>query len=182
MRGRALPSISTRIATLPGRPQTVGRALPSTSTAVTSRRGALEIAGNALPSNSMPVQSLLEKVTTAKDVIRGVRKLFGDRPFVWLHGKKATPAEIIARYEEHLASMERVRQARIAYDVALDAERRLRRPMQGLTLAVKAAVLGELGGGVFPEFGWPKPKKPGPKTVKAKLAGVEKRAAKRRKS
>ena len=128
----------------------------------------------------MPVATKLEKVTTAQGVIAGVRKRFGNRPFVWLSGKKVAPDEIIGRYEAHLAAMERVRQADIAHQAALLEERRMRKPMQELTSSVKRTVLGELGGDRYPDFGWKRPKPPGPKTVKGKLAGVEKRAAKRR--
>ena len=81
-----------------------------------------------------------------------------------------------------LAAIQRVRQAHADYQAALAAERRMRKPMQALTVDVRRAVMRELSPSGFPDFGWKTPRKPGPKTVASKLAGVEKRDAKKRQS
>jgi len=180
MPGRGLPSNSRGVARLVRRLEFVGSALPASSGALMTRTWALEIDGNALPSNSMPVQARLEKVTTANDVIKGVRRRLMHMPVIPLGGRKLTPDALVALYEAQLAAIERVRQAWSAYQQALFEERRLRKPMQAMTVHVKNAVMMELGPDGYPDFGWKTPKKPGPKTVKAKLAGVQKRAAKKR--
>jgi hypothetical protein len=180
MQGSALPTICRRLATRPAPSETKGSTLPSIPGGVATLPRPLEIPGNALPSNSMPVETTLDKVTFATNVIRGVRKVFAARSFVWVDGKKLSPDDIIARFEEQLAVLEALRKASIAYDVALEAERRLRKPMHELLMGVRRSVLGELGPNAFPFFGWNKPRLPGPKTTASKLAGVQKRAAKKR--
>ena len=128
----------------------------------------------------MTVQARLEKLINARDVIGGVRRRLGKRAALWVAGKKLTPNAVIAVYEEQLAAMEAVRQAHIAYELALAAERKLRRPVQTFTLDLKATVRNELGLAAYRDFGWKLPRKPGPKTLASKLAGVQKRAAKKR--
>jgi hypothetical protein len=128
----------------------------------------------------MAIQSRIEKLTTARDVSQGVSKLLADRDVLTVAGKAVTPAEILARYQAQMAAMDRVRETWVVYKTALAAEKRMRRPMQKLTVDLKQTVWVELGPEKFPAFGWKKPKKPGPKTVASKLAGVQKRAAKKR--
>jgi hypothetical protein len=135
----------------------------------------LKIAGKPLPSNFMPVQSRIEKLVTAQDVIHGLKKRLEPGATHLVGGKRFTTEQLIARYEAQLAALEAVRQAWIAWQMALDAERKLRKPTIGLTLDLKNFVSVHFGLGAYGDFGWKAPKKPGPKTVKAKLAGVEKR-------
>lgn len=123
----------------------------------------------------MPVQSRIEKLTTAQDVIDGVRKRFTPGKVYVVAGKRYTTEQIVAMYQTQLAALEAVRQAWIAWQEALADERKLRRPMVRFTVDLKRVVHGHWGLGAFGDFGWQPPKKPGPKTVKAKLAGVEKR-------
>jgi hypothetical protein len=127
----------------------------------------------------MPVQSKLEKQEIARGAIRGVKKRFGGFAGVMIHGKKYTPAEIVAFYEKHLAAMEDIRKTWIAWQLAIRAERALRRPAATMTLGLRTVVRQQFGLEAYADFSWPKPKKPGPKTVRAKLAGVQKRAKKR---
>jgi hypothetical protein len=140
----------------------------------------LKIEGNPLPSNFMPVQSKIEKITTAGDVITGVKKRYAGVKTVTVWGKVYTPDEIIAFYEKHLAAIDDVLVKRIAWEVALELERKMRKPAIAMTLGLKTDVHNRFGRNAFADFGWKRPKKPGPKTVKGKLAGVQKRAAKRR--
>ena len=142
----------------------------------------LEIAGSALPSNSMSVQTSIEKLTVARAVIKGVRKRWSGHATVLIDGVSVTPDAIVARYEAQVAAIDRVAQTKAEYQAALAAERAMRKPMQTYTQSVKTSVLGLLGSGAMPDFGWAKPKKPGPKTLASKLAGVQKRAARRRKT
>ena len=128
----------------------------------------------------MPVQSKIEKTTTARDVITGVKKRYAGVKTVTVWGKVYTPDEVIAFYEEHLAAIDDVRLKRIAWEVALEVERKMRKPALAMTKGLKTEVYSRFGRNAFGDFGWKRPKKPGPKTVKGKLAGVEKRAAKRK--
>ena len=189
MRGRAFPGIPTGTVKRADPLAIAGSLLPRISTpsatlAMPPARPGLpwEMRGRTLPCNAMTVQARLEKVTAATDVVAGVKKHLAKRAFVWVAGKKLTPAAVIAMYEKQLAAIEAVRQAHGRYKLALAAEKRLRRPMQAFTVSLKGMVMNELGPANARDFGWKAPGKPGPKTVEAKLAGVEKRAARRRKT
>jgi hypothetical protein len=135
-------------------------------------------AGRPVPSVFMPVQTTIEKITNAQDVIRGVKKHFAKAKVVSVWGKSYAPAEIVAFYEGQLAAIEGVRLAYIAWQEALDVERKLRKPAIAMTRGLKNVVWSQRGVNAFGDFGWPRPKKPGPKTIKSKLAGVEKRRKK----
>jgi hypothetical protein len=128
----------------------------------------------------VPVQSKLEKVSNANQVVRGFRERFSGTDELWVDGKRLRVDDVVARYQAQLEAIQRVTVAWAAWQTALKAERAMRKPMRELTVALKAAVLQMLGPRVLASFGWKKPRKPGPKTVKAKLAGVQKRAGKRR--
>jgi hypothetical protein len=128
----------------------------------------------------VPVQSKLEKISIAQNVIRGIKKTLAPGEKRSIGGVVYTREELIARYEDHLAKLEAIRQAWAAWQEALAAERSLRKPMTDLTYHLKQTVHGRWGVRRFGDFGWEVPKKPGPKTVKAKLAGVEKRRKNKR--
>lgn len=153
----------------------VGSVLPTDSSTASSAATPLKIGGNRLPSISMPVQSRLEKLNNAREVIRGVKKRFEPGRTYPFHGVRLTGEEIIARFEAQLVALDAVRAAWAAWQKALGAERKLRKPLIELTTHLKRLVLMQWGPQAFVDFGWEPPKKPGPKTVKAKLAGVEKR-------
>lgn len=127
----------------------------------------------------MPVQSKLEKVDTARNVIAGIKKhLLGSKK-IPLDGTFYTPRQILAMYEAQLAAIARVDAARAAYRQALQAERALRTPMRVRTVDLKTHVQQNLGARGCADFHWEMRKKTGPKTVAGKLAGVRKRAKKR---
>lgn len=175
--GRAIPGNTfPRVSSVSGNFPTASGSAPRAAAPSTS---ALKMRGNTLPSNAMPVQSKLEKMTTARNVIAGLKKRFGSVPFMMVSGKKYKPAEVIAFYERHLAAIEDVRKKWAAWQLALRAERAMRKPAIAMTLGLKASVSNRFGFDAYADFGWSRPKKPGPKTVQAKLAGVEKRAKKR---
>jgi hypothetical protein len=123
----------------------------------------------------MPVQSVIEKVTTAQSAIEGIGKRFSPSVTYFVGGREYTKAQMIALYEEQLAAIADVRDKYIAWQGALARERKLRTPVREFTVQLKTTVHSKLGTRAFPDFGWTVPRKPGPKSVKAKLAGVEKR-------
>lgn len=127
----------------------------------------------------MPVQSKLEKVTDARNVIAGIKKrLLGDRNVI-LEGDRYTPRQVLRMYEAQLAAIARVSTAWAAYQEALRAEKALRVPMRRTTVSLKRYVQIWHGPAGCADFRWEMPKKTGPKTVAGKLAGVQKRAKKR---
>jgi hypothetical protein len=178
--GSRFPSIRIDVSTRATFVAIEGDELPPIPTTLPRQVTDLKIDGNGLPSIFMPVQSRIEKVSTARDVIAGVKKRFTPGAAQVVCGKTFTTEQIIARYEAQLAALEQVRLAYIAWQGALLAERKLRKPMIALTLDLKRFVNGNFGPSAFGDFGWKPPKKPGPKTVKAKLAGVEKRRKNKR--
>jgi hypothetical protein len=178
--GSTLPSILTVDPTRATLVETAGSAFPSIPAVASARARVLKTDGNALPSIFMPVQSRIEKLTTAQDVISGVKKRFTPGRSYMVAGKSYTTEQIIACYEAQLAALEAVRLAYIAWQVALHDERKLRKPTIRFTVDLKTVVQSNWGTSAFGDFGWKAPKKPGPKTVKAKLAGVEKRRKNKR--
>jgi hypothetical protein len=113
--------------------------------------------------------------------IGGLSTHFTGREKYKVGGKRYTPRELAAVYQAHLDAIHEVTVALAAYTAAVRKERSLGRRARSLTLLLKTTVSVEFGPdpGAWAAFGWALPKKPGPKTVAAKLQGVRKREAAR---
>jgi hypothetical protein len=127
----------------------------------------------------MPVQTKIEKLSNAHCVVRGLKKHYVRGDVLMLDGAALERDEVIARFDEQVAAIDGVLQAWGAWQAALRRERGLREPMRNLTTSLKARVWVDKTRSAYAAFGWPTPKKPGPKTAAAKFAGVQKRAKKR---
>jgi hypothetical protein len=170
------------------RVKTGGRGLPSNPALGLTLATRLGIAGSTLPPNgtraiegAMPRKTKLMKRDALRRLLSGIAKRFPPaREFV-LEQKKYTRAELAAVFEAHLRALDAVDQAHAAHRAALRKEDEAGRAAHHLAQVLQRLVAGELGRrlGVLADFGWKVPKKPGPKTTKAKLAGTTKARATR---
>ena len=130
----------------------------------------------------MPVLTKLEKVTTARNIIAGLRKRYPPGAVLMRLGRRYVREDLIALFEEQLAAIGDVETTWAAWQDALMREERLRGPAREAEVAVRDAVYNQHGAAGSRDFGWEPPKKTGPKTVASKMAGIEKRAKKRGRS
>jgi hypothetical protein len=158
-----------------------GQARPRNSAPSVDASASVEIVGEARPEDSMSKESTIQKVTMARGAIRGLKKRFGPNVVIVLWGKKWKRKDLVALLESHLAAIEEKRKRKAAYEASVAAEKALARRVLPLLLGLRRSVNITFGGGALAEFDMKRYGKPGPKTTAAKLAGVEKRAAKRAK-
>jgi hypothetical protein len=130
----------------------------------------------------MPRISKLAKLTRARSITSGLFKHFAPRIKHRIAGNRYSQREMIAVFQSHLEAIEEVDAARARLGAAVQKERALGRRADALSMELKAFIENRFGANVvvLADFGWRPPKKPGPKTVAAKLAGVKKREAKRK--
>jgi hypothetical protein len=141
--------------------------------------GHVEIVGQGSPGIAMSKESDLTKRTRAAGLVAGLRKHFkqGDRLVVG--GVEYSRDEVIAIFEEHTTALDDKRARYAAYRAVVASERKLARRSRAMYTTLHT-VLGNLFGWEnLGRFGMKQHKKPGPKTVEAKLAGVRKRAKRR---
>jgi hypothetical protein len=173
--GNGLPTICDPWEIVPRLARIVGQGLPAISDGRPIFLRPLAIVGKALPSNGMPVLTKLEKLTIADNVLRGIPKRFAGVAKVRIGGVVYTPAKLAAVYERHVAALRKVDAARSAWRQAVAEERRLGKQAAVVTRYLKKHAFGHWGPEGCDDFSFPRPRKPGPKTVAAKLAGVQKR-------
>jgi hypothetical protein len=126
----------------------------------------------------MPRISKIDKLAQARNIIRGVSSRFTKGTGYQLAGKKYSPRELIALFQAHVDAIHEVEAARARFTVAVLNEKEAARRTAGMAQALRLFIAGNFGEApeVWGAFGWDPPKKPGPKTVRAKVAGVQKRA------
>ncbi|HEV3189179.1 MAG TPA: hypothetical protein VGY54_01710 [Polyangiaceae bacterium] len=124
----------------------------------------------------MPRLSKTAKQARAASILQGLAKHFALRSSYELGGKVYTREALAGVFQAHADAVRAVDAAHAAVAVAVAKERALAKKVVHLTRMLKLAVDAEFGPAprVWAEFGWEVPKKPGPKTVKAKLEGAEK--------
>jgi hypothetical protein len=129
----------------------------------------------------MPRATKIDKLTHARNVLRGLTKHYPAHGRPRIGGKPFSRAELIALFQGHLDAMQEVETARIAFVVAVAKERVLAKRVKVTTVALRAFLSNVFGPSlaVWAEFGLQLAKKPGPKTVAGKVAGVRKRQAAR---
>lgn len=153
--------------------------LPRADVDLLAASGAVGIVGQASPGNAMSKESDLTKLTMASGLVAGLKKSFKPSDKLIVGGVPYTRDEIIAIFEEHTVAIDDKRKKYAVYRGAVARERKLAKRSLGIYLTLHT-VLGNLfGWDDLVRFGMKKHGKPGPKTVEAKLAGVQKRAKKR---
>lgn len=124
----------------------------------------------------MPKLGKVTKRARATDVIEGLLERFTDGRTYFVGGKEYTRGELVAAFQSLVDAIDEVDATRAAAADAVARERAVARRVAELTRQLKTTVSYELGitHEHFAAFGWPMPKTPGPKTVKAKLEGAAK--------
>jgi hypothetical protein len=128
----------------------------------------------------MARKSKADQHTRAAALLAGVRKHFEPKKAYVVAGTRYTGRQLVDVLEQHLRALAAVRAARAVLAEAVAEERRRGGPAAALARSLKRWVEGHFGAdpALHADFGLALPKKRGPKTVEAKLRGVQKRAAK----
>ncbi len=127
----------------------------------------------------MSKESAITKLARARNVIQGLRRHFKAREVIRVDGKDFTRAQIIRLFKRHEAAIDAKRRRYDAYLRAVADERALAKATLAMWYGIHNTVSAKLGRKNLPGFGMREHKKPGPKTVASKLAGVQKRAKRR---
>jgi hypothetical protein len=128
----------------------------------------------------MSKESTVTKVQRARKVASGMKKLFKATDEMILAGKARTRDEVIDLFTSHVAALDERDRRYQAYLAAVAAERALAKQTNAVWLDLRTAVKSLRGAAQLPKLGMKPHRKPGPRTVASKLAGVQKRAAKKR--
>jgi hypothetical protein len=131
----------------------------------------------------MPRLAKVTKRSRAFRIMAGLAKHFpvGAGPHR-LGGVPYDPEQLAAVFQAQIDAVAAVDAARAALTDAVARERAAARRATELTRDLKMVVRSRFGFSAarWAEFGWELPKKPGPKTVKAKLQGADKARATRK--
>ena len=129
----------------------------------------------------MPRIPKVDKLMQATSAIRGLTKHFPKEGKLGVGGKAMSRAGVIALFQAHLDAMQEVDRARAALRTSVTKERALAKRAKATRVLLKDCLRSRFGTDleVWGDFGLKLSKKPGPKTVAAKLAGVRKREAAR---
>jgi hypothetical protein len=178
--GRPCPDISTRLSALEQGPARACRRVQKRGRPRPGDCGSLEIGGRARPENIMSRIGAVTKAERARQVIDNLGKVFPPGAQVVLGGKAYLDDEVIAIFRAHLAAIDAKKKRYAEYQQAVAAEQALAKQTADLWQSLTNVVRVRLPATKLPVMGIKARKKPGPKTVAAKAAGVEKRAKKRR--
>ena len=130
----------------------------------------------------MPKMSKAMRAVRAMGIIAGIEKRFGRRNILALGGRQYTPGELAAVFQSQIDAVDQVDAAHAAVVNAVAREREIARTVRNLTRLLRFWIGAEFGSDAeaWADFGLTAPKKPGPKTVEAKLAGAERARATRK--
>jgi hypothetical protein len=142
----------------------------------------VEIGGQPRPENAMSKESGVTKAERARQVIKGLKSVYPTNQKVILGGKAYMRDDVIALYRSHLAALDAKTARYGAYQQAVADERAIAAKTNDLWVTLYGVVLNLKGEPGLNALGMKRRRKPGPKKVEAKLAGVQKRAAKKRSS
>jgi hypothetical protein len=130
----------------------------------------------------MPKTSQLTRRIAAASIIAGIKKHLPPKGPYYMSGRELSRDELVAVFEAQVDAIDAIRTARAALSAAVARERAVARRLAPQLPLFRDALCHLLGfrSEVLADFGWRLPKKPGPKTATAKLAGVEKGRATRK--
>jgi hypothetical protein len=127
----------------------------------------------------MSKESALTKAERARLVVTNLPKLFPKNASMFVGGRKWTRDELVAFYKSHLAALDRKVARYAAYREAVAQEKTLAREANDVWIHLYSVMENEIGADGPTRLGMKRHRKPGPKTLEAKVAGVQKRAKKR---
>jgi hypothetical protein len=141
--------------------------------------GPVGIVGQASPGIAMSKESDVTKRSMAYKLVTGLKKHLKASDKLWINGVEHTRDELIAFFDEHTAALDEKRDRYAMYRSSVARERRLSRRSLGLYKRLHTILRNLFGPEHLGRFGMKEHKRPGPKTIASKLAGVRKRAKKR---
>ncbi len=136
--------------------------------------------GRARPENSMSRIGAITKAERARQVMTSLGSVFPPGEKLVLGGKTYLQDEVIAIFRAHLAAIDAKKSRYAAYQQAVAEEQALAKQTGEMWQDLTGVVRIRMPKAKLPVMGIRARKKPGPKTVEAKAAGVEKRAKKKR--
>jgi hypothetical protein len=136
--------------------------------------------GRPCPGNPMPRESAVTKHSRARSVTSGLRKLLAPGDQVRIEGVDYARDAIIDAFERHEKALELKRLRWAAYRQTVAEERDLARTSNWFWVRLKRWANTTRTGADVLALGMTKYRKTGPKTLRGKVAGVQKRAKKRR--
>jgi hypothetical protein len=128
----------------------------------------------------MSKESATTKLTRARNVLRGLKKLLKPRGKMLVDGVPRSRGDMEALFQSHIDAIDAKARRYAAYQQAVAAERAIARKTNALWINLYLAVRGQHGLAGVSVLGMKPHKKPGPKTLASKLAGVQKRARRKR--
>jgi len=130
----------------------------------------------------MPKTSQLQRRTRAANVVAGIQKRLPRDETYSLNGKAYSHEELAAFFQAQVDALDAIRSARAVLASAVAKERAVSRRVTARVPSFRDLIAQRFGmrPDALSDFGWTVPKKPGPKTVAGKLAGVEKARATRK--
>jgi hypothetical protein len=138
--------------------------------------------GRARPSNPMSRIGAITKAERARQVVKSLKTVFTSGDPVVLRGKTYSLDEVIGIFQAHLAAIDAKKARYAEYQAAVASEQALAKQTADLWQALTNVVRNQVPKTKLPVMGIRARKKPGPRTVEAKAAGVDKRAKKKRPS
>jgi hypothetical protein len=129
----------------------------------------------------MPKIAKVTKRVQATLIIEGLTKHFTKRNTYWVGGKQYTQRQLIDLFRSQIEAIDEVDAAHAAVASAVARERAVALRIRELARQLKHTLVMDLGFSItgWADFGLELPKKPGPKTVKAKAEGARKAQATR---
>ena len=129
----------------------------------------------------MPRISKIEKRAAATNVTSGLGSSLMKRMRYLIGGKTYSRRELVAVFRAHIDAIDDVDRARATLADKVRKEKEASKQAKAIARMLKLKILGHFGASptALGAFGWSVPKKPGPKTIAAKAAGVNKRTAAR---
>ena len=138
--------------------------------------------GRARPSNPMSRIGAITKAERARQVVQSLKAVFTSGDTVVLRGKTYALDEVIGVFQAHLAALDAKTSRYAEYQAAVASEQALAKQTADLWQALTNVVRNQVPKTKLPVMGIRARRKPGPRTVEAKAAGVDKRAKKKRSS
>jgi hypothetical protein len=130
----------------------------------------------------MPRPTQTIKAIRMTKLMAGIHKHLSKEDALRFKSRAYTLGELVAVFQAELDALDQIAAARTRLTAAVAKERTLEQQARRLELAIKSFIVARFGtrADVLGDFGWEVPRKPGPKTVDAKLAGALKGAATRK--
>jgi len=129
----------------------------------------------------MPKISKSTKFARARSLIAGVTKHLSTQKTFLLRGEVQSAEALVALFQSQIDALNKITAAHVALRVAVGEEQAIATRALPIEASLKVMMGTRFGwtSATYRDFGWAPPKKTGPKTAAAKVAGAEKARATR---